>query len=70
MENRESTCEKVKQLRDHLIAGVLKIFPDTQIQLTGHPTERLPGHASFALKDIPGGDLVMHLDLAGIAASK
>ncbi len=53
--------------RDRLIDGLLASVPDCA--LTGHPTQRLPNHASFALKDVDGNALLMHLDLAGIAAS-
>lgn len=56
-------------LRDRLIAGVLEAVPAAHIQLTGHPTQRLPHIASFALKQLTGNDLLMHLDMAGIAAS-
>src|SRR5690606_20179635 len=38
-------------------------------RLTGHPTQRLPGHASFALRHLNGNDLLIHLDAAGISAS-
>ena len=38
-------------------------------RITGHPNERLPHHASFAFRGLSGNDLLMHLDLAGIAAS-
>jgi cysteine desulfurase len=55
-------------LRDQLIAGLLTAFPDDCI-LTGHPSERLPHNASFAFRHISGNDLLMHLDMAGIAAS-
>ena len=55
-------------LRDQLIDGLLAALPDDCI-LTGHPTERLPHNASFAFRQISGNDLLMHLDMAGIAAS-
>ena len=55
-------------LRDRLIEGVLTAVPHECV-LTGHPTDRLPHHASFAFKNINGNDLLMHLDMAGIAAS-
>ena len=42
-------------------------MPDSR--LTGHPTERLPGHASFVFKDVQSSILLMHLDQRGIAAS-
>ncbi|RMG99185.1 MAG: cysteine desulfurase [Chloroflexi bacterium] len=57
-----------QQLRDHLITGILNSFP-ADCQLTGHPVERLPHNASFAFRHVNGNDLLMHLDMAGIAAS-
>lgn len=38
-------------------------------QLTGHPTERLPGHASFTFEGVSGESLLVALDTAGIAVS-
>jgi hypothetical protein len=55
------------RLRDRVIAGVLAAIPDSA--LTGHPTQRLPNHASFVLRGLDGNELLMHLDLAGIAVS-
>lgn len=55
-------------LRDRLIDGILAAFPDDCI-LTGHPTERLPHNASFAFRHIKGNELLMYLDMAGIASS-
>lgn len=57
------------RLRDHLITGVLAAIPADDIRLTGHPTERLPHHASFALRGLSGNDLLIHLDMAGFSAS-
>jgi cysteine desulfurase len=42
-------------------------IPNTQ--LTGHPEERLPNHASFLFKGVDGNDLLMMLDLEGFACS-
>lgn len=56
------------RLRNRLIEGVMTAVSDDVI-LTGHPTNRLPHHASFAFREINGNDLLMHLDMAGIAAS-
>ncbi len=56
-------------LRDRLIQGVLAAIPPEEIVLTGHPDERLPHHASFALRRLSGNDLLMHLDMAGVSAS-
>ncbi len=36
---------------------------------TGHPTERLPGHASFCIEFIEGEGMLLWLDDSGIAAS-
>jgi cysteine desulfurase len=56
-------------LRDRLMAGVLAAIPAADICLTGHPSERLPHHASFALRGLSGNDLLIHLDMAGFSAS-
>jgi cysteine desulfurase len=55
-------------LRDRLIEGVLAQMPGQSV-LTGHPSARLPHNASFAFQGVNGNDLLMHLDIAGIAAS-
>ena len=55
-------------LRDQMIAGTLNALGDDCV-LTGHPTERLPFTASFAIRHLKGNDMLMHLDLEGVAAS-
>ncbi len=65
-ESRESEGARVSALRDRLIAGVLARVLDSK--LTGHPTERLPNSASFAIRGV-AGDLVLALDLEGICVS-
>ena len=57
---------RITALRDKLIAG-LRSLP--AVYLTGHPTERLPGIASFTFACIEGEALILMLDAAGIAAS-
>ena len=64
---REIHNPRFAALRDRLIAGVLSSIPNSL--LTGHLNQRLPNHASFALDGVDGNALLMHLDLAGIAAS-
>lgn len=54
-------------LRDHLIGQVLEKIPDSR--LTGHSTQRLPNHASFAFKNVDANTLLMMLDLEGFACS-
>lgn len=67
-EGRDERLAHFSALRDRLIKGVLGALPGRCI-LTGHPELRLPHHASFALRDLSGNDLLMHLDMAGVAAS-
>ena len=64
---RETHNARYERWRERLIAGVLEAIPDSQ--LTGHRAERLPNHASFVFRGVNGNDLLMHLDLADIAAS-
>lgn len=53
--------------RDALIREVLARIPGAR--LTGHPSERLPGHASFVIEGISGESMLVALDAAGVAAS-
>ncbi len=66
-ESRESENERVGQLRDRLVAGVLQRIPD--VRLTGHPKERLPNSASFVFKGVDGESILLALDLEGICVS-
>lgn len=59
--------ERTRQLRDRLIAGVLAALPDAE--LTGHPADRLPNHASFRFPHIEGEPLLLNLDMRGIWGS-
>ena len=63
---REAANARQRGLRDALIAGFTAI---DGVELTGHPTERLPNSASFVIDGLEGGDLVAALDLEGIEAS-
>ena len=53
--------------RDALISRVVAEVPGAR--LTGHPTERLPGHASFVVAGVSGESLLVALDTAGFAVS-
>src|SRR5205823_319549 len=55
------------ELRDRLINGVMERVPQTE--LTGHPVQRLPHHASFLFQGLEGESLLLQLDMEGIAAS-
>ncbi len=63
----EHNCH-YQTLRDRLIDGLLRALPHDCV-LTGHPSERLPHNASFAFRHVDGNNLLMHLDMAGVAAS-
>ena len=67
VEEREQRVEHVKPLRDRLIGTILEEIPDSR--LTGHPENRLPNHASFALQGVDGNLLLQMLDAAGFACS-
>lgn len=62
-----SWTDRLTILRDHLIGQVLESIPNAR--LTGHPSERLPNHASFVFKGVDGNQLLMMLDSAGFACS-
>jgi cysteine desulfurase len=57
---------EVTPMRDRLIRGLTAL---DGVELTGHPTDRLPNSASVVIEGIEGGDLVAALDLEGIEAS-
>jgi cysteine desulfurase len=63
---RSSTGTHVRALRDRLMAAVTAL---PGVELTGHPRDRLPNHASFAIRDAEGESIVMALDLEGICCS-
>jgi cysteine desulfurase len=64
---RESHNARYAALRERLIEGVLGTIPESA--LTGAREARLPNHASFVFRGVDGNELLLHLDLAGIAAS-
>jgi cysteine desulfurase len=67
----QQECEQrthlVKPLRDRLIGHILEEIPSSQ--LSGHPTMRLPNHASFIFYGVDGNLLLTLLDIAGFACS-
>jgi cysteine desulfurase len=54
-------------MRDRLLSEIPRRIPDAII--TGHPTDRLPNHASFCFRGVEGEAILLGLDQAGIAAS-
>lgn len=61
------SINRLIDLRNKLITAILDEVPDSR--LTGHPTNRLPNHASFVFHDVDGNALLMLLDDAGFACS-
>lgn len=53
--------------RDQLVEGVLSRIQG--VAVSGDPVQRLPAHASFIFDGIDGNQLLMHLDVRGVAVS-
>ncbi len=64
---RDATNARLRALRERLCEGILERVPGAQ--LTGDPHNRLPGHTSFVIPGAIGDEMVLGLDLAGVAAS-
>jgi cysteine desulfurase len=62
-ENLTARMEHVRRLRDRLVDGIIGV---EHVRLTGHPGERLPGHASFAVEFIEGEAMLLMLAAKGI----
>ena len=60
-------AERVTALRDRLWEGIRTRVPE--VRLNGHPTERLPGTANIAYRNVESESIVLGLDLKGIAVS-
>src|SRR5207248_1929114 len=59
--------QHVSRLRDRLINEVTQIVDGAR--LTGHPTERMPNSASFAINGADAESLLLNLDQEGIYAT-
>jgi cysteine desulfurase len=57
---------RLMKIRDELIEKITKI---DESYLTGHPTERLPHHASFRFSHIEGESILLNMDMYGIQIS-
>lgn len=57
----------VQGLRDFLVTGIKERVD--QIEGTGHPDRRLPGHASFCIAAIEGEALIFMLNAEGISVN-
>jgi len=60
-------AERLTQLRDKLIKGLLERIDHTR--LNGHPLSRLPNNVNVTVEYVEGESMVLNLDLEGIVAS-
>ena len=60
-------ADAISKLRDKLIRGLPAAIP--HVVATGHPTQRVPGNASFCVRFIEGESMLMMLDFQGVAVS-
>ena len=51
---------RLQKIRDRLIKEILSI---KEAYLTGHPTDRLPHHASFRFRHIEGESILLNMDM-------
>jgi cysteine desulfurase len=63
---RPATTNELRERRDRLADAVLAV---DGVERTGHETDRLPGLLSVIVPDLGGDDIVIALDLEGIACS-
>jgi len=65
--NMSARMKQLTPLRDRL----LKELPAKieHVMITGHPQNRLPGHASFCVEFIEGESMLMFLNMEGVAVS-
>lgn len=66
-DDRERENARLVDLREKLVEGILERIAGAE--MTGDPRNRLPGHASFVIPRVVGDEMVLGLDLAGVAAS-
>jgi cysteine desulfurase len=64
---RDATVARLTPMRDALIDKIMQAIPEAA--LTGHPTERLAGHTSWAMHGLNGDSLLLDLNEMGIGAS-
>ncbi|MFC1998582.1 cysteine desulfurase family protein [Chloroflexota bacterium] len=65
-EDMDARGKQLSSIRDRLIKGITGI---EHVILSGHPTDRLPHHASFCVEFIEGESMLMLLSSKGVAAS-
>lgn len=58
---------EVARLRDRLEQGLLQLIPD--VEVNGHPTQRLPGTCNLGFRFVEGESLLLKFDSLGLAVS-
>ena len=66
-EQAHRAAERVGALRDAFVERVLAHVPTAQV--TGHPTRRLPGTASFTFAGTSGEAVLLELERRGLVTS-
>ncbi|MFC7860859.1 cysteine desulfurase family protein [Arthrobacter koreensis] len=66
-QERQAAAPRAAKLRDYLIETVLGSVPGAL--LTGHRTDRLPGHASFCFPGTSGESVLLEAERAGVLCS-
>jgi cysteine desulfurase len=66
MNEMTEESQRLREMRDRVIDGILGIEGS---HLTGHPTQRLPYHASFRFDQIEGESILLNMDRYGIQVS-
>jgi cysteine desulfurase len=58
---------RLRELRDETLRRIRNLIPE--VKLNGHPSKRLAGNLNLSFEDLSGDELLMMLDMHGIAAS-
>ena len=67
LHDREETTNRIRPLRDHLVASILRSIKDTS--LNGHPEHRLPNFANIRFAGRSAENIVIKMDMEGICIS-
>lgn len=65
--NLDARQQHLLELRNYAIARIQQLL--SGVKLNGHPTKRLAGNVNFSFPNLAGDELLMMLDMKGIAAS-
>jgi cysteine desulfurase len=68
-ERRPETASRLAELRDQLVAAVLRAVPDAVLRGDPDPAGRLPANASFTFPGCEGDSLLYLLDARGVECS-